>query len=380
MSSNSRSIPNIIPHEICSALLPGPGLSVSQFMNFLLPNISPNLVTNSVNITNYLSESTPDLKLDQKLLRDLPLPGRAVLKKKNRHLGHLADFCQQKYPCVQYAHLPQSSQLTKLPVWVFVYWVEVFFLRKHVHEPWTKAEERQRNGSGPRETDFRLVQRGICAINSLRNCWHFCGHGFSDDSPTAKLTTYLLRQWLGTVHMDQQFDMLWWDGIRSIADAKCEIMDTGFFIKLCQVYRKQLQKPYHAQTPGAQQLWWVGKELAAGIPLHHKAQHKCTCRWPRSVPVGTSNSKCYTWICVAFSHQVTWSCKSTTHGFSSTCGSTGTWKYLQTLRILNTNICGTKQFWDMVSHCDGTKYGSISHVLLPSIQPIQSFFTYNMCK
>ena len=100
MSSNVRSIPNIIPPKICGALFPGPGLSVSQFMDFLLPNISPNSVTNSVNITDYLSESTPDLNLDQKLLQDLPLPCRAVLEKRHEHLGHLPDLCQQKYRSV----------------------------------------------------------------------------------------------------------------------------------------------------------------------------------------------------------------------------------------------------------------------------------------
>jgi hypothetical protein len=265
MSSNGRSIPNIIPPEIRGALLPGPGLSVSQFMDFPLPNISPNSVTNSVNITDYLSDSTPDLKLDQKLLRNLPLPGRAVLEKIHEHLGHLADLCQQKYRSVQYAHLPQSSRLTKLPVWVFVYWVEVFLLRKHVREPWTKAEEWLRS----QRNRFRAgAKRDLCDKASralLTLPWAGNVHGFSDDSPTAKLATYLSRQWLGSVHMDQQFDMLRRDVIRSIADAKCEIMDTSFFIKLCQVYRERLQKPYHAETPGARRLWRVGEELAAGI-------------------------------------------------------------------------------------------------------------------
>ena len=134
MSSNGRSIPNTIPPEIRGILLPGPGLSVSQFMDFPLPNISPNLVTNSANITDYLSEGTPDQNLNQNLLQDLQLPGRAVLEKICEHLGHLSDLCQQKYRSVQYAHLPQSSRLTKLPIWVFVYWVEVFLLRKHVCE------------------------------------------------------------------------------------------------------------------------------------------------------------------------------------------------------------------------------------------------------
>src|SRR5882762_4756049 len=51
--------------------------------------------------------------------------------------------------------------------------------------------------------------------------------------------------------------------------------------------------------------------------------------------MGISNSKCHTWICAGFSHLVTRSRESKTHGFSSTCGSTGTWKYLQVLSILN---------------------------------------------
>jgi hypothetical protein len=265
MSSNGRSIPNIIPPEIRGILLPGPGLSVSQFMDFPLPNISPNSVTNSANITDYLSESTPDLNLDQKLLRDLPLPGRAVLEKICKHLGHLPDLCRQKYHSVQYAHLPQSSQLTKLPVWVFVYWVEVFLLRKHVREPWKKAEEWLRS----QRNRFRAgAKRDLCDKASqalLTLPWAGHVHGFSDDAPTTKLATYLSRQWLGSVHIDQQFDMLRGDMIRSIADAKCEIMDTSFFIKLCQAYREQLHKPYHAETPGARRLWRVGEELAVGI-------------------------------------------------------------------------------------------------------------------
>ena len=111
-----------------------------------------------------------------------------------------------------------------------------------------------------------------------------------------------------------------------------------------------------------------------------------------------SNSKCYTWICAGFSHQVTWSCETKTHRFSSTCGSTGTWKYLQVLSILNRNKvvnCQHKYMWNkihtfkMLCHTDRTKYGSISCTLhhqsalflslsLPShIKNIVNFVSYN---
>ena len=68
-----------------------------------------------------------------------------------------------------------------------------------------------------------------------------------------------------------------------------------------------------------------------------KAEHECTCGWPGSVPMGISNSKCHTQICVGFSHWMTQSHGAKTHRFLSTCGSTGTWKYLQVLRVLNRN-------------------------------------------
>jgi len=79
------------------------------------------------------------------------------------------------------------------------------------------------------------------------------------------------------------------------------------------------------------------KQSVSGCIALIKAEHECTHGRPRSVPAGISNSKCYTWIRADSSHRVTRSRESKTHGFSSTCGSTGTWKYLQVLRILNTN-------------------------------------------
>jgi len=95
-----------------------------------------------------------------------------------------------------------------------------------------------------------------------------------------------------------------------------------------------------------------------GISLFiaNKGEHECTRGWPGSVPAGISNSKCYTWIHAGFSHRVTRSRESKTHGFSSTCGSTGTWKYLQVLSILNRNKVGNckhKYMWNkiLLRHC-----------------------------
>ena len=68
-----------------------------------------------------------------------------------------------------------------------------------------------------------------------------------------------------------------------------------------------------------------------------KAGHECTRELSGSVPMSISNFKCHTQIRAGFSHWVIQICKSKTHGFLSTCGSTGTWKYLQVLSILNIN-------------------------------------------
>ena len=56
-----------------------------------------------------------------------------------------------------------------------------------------------------------------------------------------------------------------------------------------------------------------------------------------STRLGSMIGNTPSWIRAGFSHQVTQSRESKTRGFSSTCGSTGTRKYLQVLRILNTN-------------------------------------------
>jgi hypothetical protein len=53
--------------------------------------------------------------------------------------------------------------------------------------------------------------------------------------------------------------------VRSAGDAKCEIIDTTFFLNICKVIQNQLQKLYYAGLPGARRLWRVGEELAAGI-------------------------------------------------------------------------------------------------------------------
>src|SRR5258705_13598061 len=87
--------------------------------------------------------------------------------------------------------------------------------------------------------------------------------------------------------------------------------------------------------------------------------------------MGISNSKCYTWIRVGFSHQVTQSRESKTHGFLSTCGSTGTWKYLQVLRILNTNKVVNfkcKYMWNKI----GLEWPRASYHQLLSLTPLES--------
>ena len=83
----------------------------------------------------------------------------------------------------------------------------------------------------------------------------------------------------------------------------------------------------------------------------HQSQ-KCHSTWCPSV----LHEPYLTWIRAGFSHWVTWSRESKTRGFSSTCGSTGTWKYVQVLSILNRNKvvnCQHKYMWNkiLLRHC-----------------------------
>lgn len=258
----SSSIPNTIPLNACTILLPHPGLSVSEFLQFPLPNISPNSVTEALNVTDFLSEENANTVVDEKLIRELPIPGRAILEKIHQYLPHLD---QQNYHSVKYAHLLEGVGLTHLPQWVLVYWVEVLLLRNHVHEPWKKAEDwlnsqQNRFRSGEK---CKLCDKAFLAMQTLPWAGHV--YGFTDKAPVTTLTRYLSRRWLASVHIDQQLDFLRRDLAHTTPEAQYEIVDTTFFNKLQAVFCEWLTKPYNADSPGARRLWRFGEELAEGI-------------------------------------------------------------------------------------------------------------------
>ena len=62
-----------------------------------------------------------------------------------------------------------------------------------------------------------------------------------------------------------------------------------------------------------------------------KAEHKCTCGWLGSVPVGLNNIRIQTQICAGHQIQVTWIHRSSAHQNAGTCLRSGSCRYLKIL-------------------------------------------------
>ena len=93
----------------------------------------------------------------------------------------------------------------------------------------------------------------------------WCGgtSGFTSSEPTVKLAAYLSKNWLETVHIDQQLDLLHIDLART-GSTQYQLLNPCVFEKLIIVYQHCEQQAY-CDASGMQHLWAIGYEIAEGI-------------------------------------------------------------------------------------------------------------------
>ncbi|KAF8060164.1 hypothetical protein FPV67DRAFT_1424127, partial [Lyophyllum atratum] len=95
--------------------------------------------------------------------------------------------------------------------------------------------------------------------------WAGNTHGFFDTEPITRLSQYLSNDWLATVHLNQQLELLQSELHRSGIDPKCEVVSLEFFRKVLEVYRDRVGITYNAERRDTRHLWAVGEELAEGL-------------------------------------------------------------------------------------------------------------------
>jgi hypothetical protein len=212
LSLLSIMFPEKIPPCMRAKILPSPTLSVTQFLEFPLPSQLPETHSAHSGINtlppefSFGSQENLNVKLSLELLRDLPIPPAALISTLE------ASQSSWTWRSIRYAHLPGNQSRGAFPIWILNYWDEVSKLRKHINIPWSRAEMFlvEIQNSSWRSPD---VQR-LC--DCARLCFlqlPWCGgtSGFTSSEPTVKLAAYLSKNWLGTVHIDQQLDLLRFD-------------------------------------------------------------------------------------------------------------------------------------------------------------------------
>lgn len=249
-------LPSIPPH-ISAAIFPCPTLPVAEFLRFKFPFQLPKSSANQ-DVDAFWSSDAPNiLEFTSENLKNLPIPSAAMLSALQDSSESQNDRKKAAISVV-YAHVP-TERHNRYPLWIFTYWITMSSLREHVKVPWSNAEAfMSSNTSKWRSDDFRKLC--MSARNALL-CLPWCGdvRGFSDNTPTAMLASYLSHSWLKTSHIYQQLDLLRYQLYR-VRNEEYEILGPEFFHKIRLLYTGRNESPY----PGSanKQILAVGSDLA----------------------------------------------------------------------------------------------------------------------
>ncbi|KAJ8594099.1 hypothetical protein M405DRAFT_858399 [Rhizopogon salebrosus TDB-379] len=176
-----------IPDFIRAQMLPSPGISIKEMLDFTLPNTTATISSNTP--VMFFSRNGPDA-ISQALLlrmRRLPTPMASVV-------GKLVEFRNQAwldgYQSVKYTHLCDSVA-TYFPLWLITLWATVLDLQKTVRKPWVQAREwlgmemRQQRSRERRALaeDVKAFFGALPWDNiAVRNMWRFLGPHWTTSS------------------------------------------------------------------------------------------------------------------------------------------------------------------------------------------------------
>lgn len=251
-----------IPAELRQVLFPDPSASISTFLQFTFPlqaRTKPGVQTT----TQYWSLEAPTIALAHivELIKTLTIPARSELQQIKRQVYRHYDHGDAL--SVVYAHLLETDGF--LPLWVLTYWLEVSLLCQHVKEPWTHANLWLTKHTNMYSAPEKRQQCQMARALLLELPWTGNTHGFSDSESITRFSQYLSDDWLATVHLNQQLELLQLDLNLSGMDPRCEVVNLEFFIKVLQVYRDHERIAYNGDRRDVRHIWAVGEELAKGI-------------------------------------------------------------------------------------------------------------------
>ncbi|KIM92294.1 hypothetical protein PILCRDRAFT_361 [Piloderma croceum F 1598] len=186
----------LVPDAVGTKILPLPGTSIKQMLEFTLPRhtISVNVHSSESFFSHNSLDTTSDALMIR--LRRLPTPAASVV-------GKLVELrCQawlDGYQSVNYIHLCDAVS-THFPLWVISFWAKALDLCKMVHEPWVGAkvwlntEVKQKISAEQRQ----LAERATILLATLP--W--------DNNPVHSLWCYLGPHWTTGTQQSDLLDIL----------------------------------------------------------------------------------------------------------------------------------------------------------------------------
>jgi len=162
-----------IPPEIKDQLLPDPALSVSQLLQYQLPQGPPNEQTS---VETYLT-NLPVNVTSLNVIKSIPIPSKLITTKLERH-SRLASSTSIR--CT-HIHSPSAPE-KRVPTWVITYWIEagqILCLKKKWLDAESSLQKRRTHKKRTKET-AGLISCIYEKLSSIQ--WSGNMHGFSASS------------------------------------------------------------------------------------------------------------------------------------------------------------------------------------------------------
>ena len=262
-----------IPADAQRRILPDETLSILEFLQFLLPNISG--AAPQQRASAFWSHHEPNVRGIEEI-RKILLPPAETLAELVK-AGKTAVSSSTK--SIRCPHMPSGSG-RNLPMWIITYWAEVLELRRTYRKAWVKAEEFLRRGkklwksSSSGETMDKVMQEAYDVLSYLPWSGNICG--FDDDEPLHTLATYASRAWLSTLHENQMLDLLRRDLL--LTQSNIEIGNMAFFTTLRKAYDcrdtgEYDESNHFARTRSIAQALETGQRDGFGTMVHINGDH-----------------------------------------------------------------------------------------------------------
>ena len=184
-----------IPPNLQKVLFPNPALSVTQFLQFPLPPISPFSAGHLP--AAFFSRHAPTVD-NIGLISKIPVPTAETLEELRQVCKTATSLGSTSVVCPHTALAIGKH----VPLWIITYWTEVLNLRA-LREPWVRAETALRKRKKGRKDSNTLINETYLALSTLQ--WFGDIRGFDNDEPINNLARYATHEWfsdeIGRAHV-----------------------------------------------------------------------------------------------------------------------------------------------------------------------------------